>query len=80
MLCGVPPLFQKWCQEVDVEEVLTATLHNEPVSGDEELGVLSNPLLAFPPGKEVKKKRSNHLIRRWTSLRLPLRPMCQRRR
>ena len=34
----------------------TATLLNEPVSGDEELGVLSNPLLASPPGKEVKKK------------------------
>ena len=49
-------LFQKWCQEVDVEEVLTATLPNEPVSGDEELDVLSNPLLASPPGKEVKKK------------------------
>ena len=49
-------LFQKWCQEVDVEEVLTATLFNEPVSGDEELDVLSNPLLASPPGKEVKKK------------------------
>ena len=39
-------LFQKWCQEVNVEEVLTATLPNEPVSGDEELDVLSNPLLA----------------------------------
>ena len=49
-------LFQKWCQEVDVEEVLTATLPNEPMSGDEELGVFSNPLLASPPGKEVKKK------------------------
>ena len=43
-------------QEVDVEEVLTATLPNEPVSGDEELDILSNPLLASPPGKEVKKK------------------------
>ena len=49
-------LFQKWCQEVDVEEVLTATLPNEPVSGDEELDVYSNPLSACPPGKEVKKK------------------------
>ena len=49
-------LFQKWCQEVDVEEVLTATLPNEPVSGDEELDVLSTPLFASPPGKEVKKK------------------------
>ena len=49
-------LFQKWCQEVDVEEVLTANLPNEPVSGDEQLDVLSNPLLASPPGKEVKKK------------------------
>ena len=49
-------LFQKWCQEVDVEEVLTATLPNEPVSGDEELDVLSNTLLDSPPGKEVKKK------------------------
>ena len=48
--------FQKWCQEVDVEEVLTATLPNEPVSSDEELDVLSNPLLASPPGKAVKKK------------------------
>ena len=38
------------------QEVLTATLPNEPVSGDEELDVLSNPLLASPPGKEVKKK------------------------
>ena len=51
-------LFQKWCQEVDVEEVLTATLPNEPVSGDEELDVFSNPLLASPPGKEVKKKEA----------------------
>ena len=49
-------LFQKWCQEVDVEEVLTATLLNEPVSGYEELDVLSIPLLASPLGKEVKKK------------------------
>ena len=49
-------LFQKWCKEVDVEEVLTATLPNKPVSGDEELDVLSNPLLTSPPGKEVKKK------------------------
>ena len=49
-------LFQKWCQEVDVEEVLTATLPNEPPSSDEELDVLSNPLLASPPDKEVKKK------------------------
>ena len=48
--------FQKWCQEVDVEEVLTATLPNEPVSGDKELDVLSNPVLASPPSKEVKKK------------------------
>ena len=32
---------------------MTATLPNEPVSGDE---VLSYPLLASPPGKEVKKK------------------------
>ena len=49
-------LFQQWCQEVDVEEVLTAGLPNEPVSGDEELDVVSNPLLASPPGKEAKKK------------------------
>ena len=49
-------LFQKWCQEVDVEEVFTATLPNEPVSGDEELDLLSNPLLDSPPDKEVKKK------------------------
>ena len=42
-------LFQKWCQEVDVEEVLTATLPNEPVSGDEEVDALSNLLLASPP-------------------------------
>ena len=49
-------LFQKWCQEVDVEEVLTATLPNEPVSGGEGLDVLSTPLLASPPGKEVKTK------------------------
>ena len=49
-------LFQKSCQEVEIEEVLTATLPNEPVSGDEELDVISNPLLASPPGKEVKKK------------------------
>ena len=44
------------CQEVDIEEVLAATLPNEPVCGDEELEVLSNPLLASSPGKEVKKK------------------------
>ena len=49
-------LFQKRCQEVDVEEVLTATLLNEPVSGDEELDILSNPLMGSPPGKVVKKK------------------------
>ena len=49
-------LFQKWCREVDVEEALTATLPNEPVSGDEELDVLSNPILASPLVKEVKKK------------------------
>ena len=35
---------------------MTATLPNEPMSGDEELDLLSNPLLASPPGKEVKKK------------------------
>ena len=67
-------LFQKWF------EVLTATLPNEPVSGDEELYVLSNSLLASPLGEEVKTKRSNHLIRRWSSLRLPLRPPCHGRR
>ena len=49
-------LFQNWCQDADVEEVLTATLPHEPVSGDEELDVLSNPLLASPPVKEVKEK------------------------
>ena len=43
-------LFQKWCQEVDGEEVLTATLPNEPMSGDKELDVVSTP------GKEVKEK------------------------
>ena len=46
----------EWCQEVDVEEVLTATLRNKPVSSDKELDVLSNPLMASPPDKEVKKK------------------------
>ena len=49
---------------VDVEKVWTARLRNQPVSGDEELDVLSNPhpLLASPPGKEVKKKevQSSH--------------------
>ena len=35
---------------------MTAGLLNKPVSGDEELDVLSNPLLACPLGKEVKKK------------------------
>ena len=49
-------LFKKWCQEVDVEEVLTATLPNEAVSSDDELDIFSHPLLASPPGKEVKKK------------------------
>ena len=49
-------LFQKWCHEVDVEEVLTATLPKEHVSSDEELHLLSNPLLASPPDREVKKK------------------------
>ena len=34
--------------EVDVEEVLTTTLPNEPVSSDEELDALSNPLLPLP--------------------------------
>ena len=48
--------FQKWCQEVDIEEVLTATLPKQPVSSDEELDLLSNPLLASPPGREVRKK------------------------
>ena len=41
-------LFQNWRHEVDVEEVLTTTLPNEPVSNDEELDVLSNTLLASP--------------------------------
>ena len=49
-------LFQKWCQEVEVEEVLTATPPGEPLSGEEELDVVSNPPLGSPPGKEVKKK------------------------
>ena len=49
-------LFQQLCLEVDLEEVLIATLPNESVSGDEELDVFSNPLLASLPGKEVKKK------------------------
>ena len=49
-------LFQKWCWEVAVEEVLTATVPNEPVSRDRKLDVLSNPLSASPPGKEVTKK------------------------
>ena len=49
-------LFHKLCQEVNVEEVWTATLPDELVSGDEELDVLPNPLLASPPGKEVKKE------------------------
>ena len=48
--------FQKWRQEVHVEEVLTATLPKEHVSSDEEFDLLSEPLLASPPGKEVKKK------------------------
>ena len=43
-------LFQKWCQEVDVEEVLTATLLEQPMFGDEELDLFSNPLLASAPG------------------------------
>ena len=45
-----------WCQEVDVKNFSNATLPNEPVSGEEELDVLSNPLLASPLGKEVQKK------------------------
>ena len=49
-------LFQKWCQEVDIEEVLTTTLPKQPVSNDEEMDLLSNPLLASPLGKEVRKK------------------------
>ena len=49
-------LFPKWCQEADVEEVFTATLPKEHVSSDEELDILCNPLLASPPGEEVKKK------------------------
>ena len=49
-------LFQKWCQQVDVEEVLTTTLPNELLSSHKELDVLSNPLLASPPGTEVKIK------------------------
>ena len=48
--------FQKWCQEVDIEEVLTATLLKQPVSGVKELDLLSNPLLASPLGKDVRKK------------------------
>ena len=35
---------------------MTATLPKEHVSNDEELDLLSNPLLASPLGKEVKKK------------------------
>ena len=41
-------LFQKWCKEVGIEGVLTATLPNEPMTGDKELDVLSNPLLTSP--------------------------------
>ena len=48
-------LFQKWCQEVHVEEVLTATLPKAPVSSDEEL-YFSNPLFTSPLGKEVREK------------------------
>ena len=43
-------LVQKWCQEVDVEEGLTTTLPKQPVFGDKELDLFSNPLLASPPG------------------------------
>ena len=35
-------LLQKWCKEVDIEEVLTTTLPNEPLCGDEELDVFSS--------------------------------------
>ena len=44
---------QKGCQEVDVEEVLTATVPSASASGDKELHFLSNPLLASPLPKEV---------------------------
>ena len=49
-------LFEKWPQAADVEEVLTATLPNKPVSGDEQLGVLSNPPLASPLVRRLRKK------------------------
>ena len=49
-------LFQKWRWQANIEEILTATLLKEHVSSDEELDLLSNPLLASPPGEEVKKK------------------------
>ena len=49
-------LFRKLCWEVDVEEVFTANVPKEHVSSDEELGLLSHPLLARPPSEGVKKK------------------------
>ena len=35
---------------------MTATLPKEHVSIDEEVDLLSNPLLASPPGRQVKRK------------------------
>ena len=72
--------FKSGVRRFDVEEVLTAILPKQSVSSDEELDLFSNPLLASPPGKEVEKKRCSHLIWRWTSLRLLLRPLCHKRR
>ena len=48
--------FKRLCQEVNVEEIWTAGLPDELVSGDEEMDVLPNPLLASLPGKEVRKE------------------------
>ena len=44
--------FQKWGQEVDVEEVLTATLLKEPVYSDEEL---TSFLILFWPLPRVRR-------------------------
>ena len=48
--------FQKWCQDVDVEEAVTTNLPKQPVSTDKELDLFSNALLASPPGKEARNK------------------------
>ena len=54
-------MFPKWREEVDVEELLSATLPKqstaESVSTNEKLDLFADPILAFPPGKKGNKEK-----------------------